>query len=392
MRCGFACAAALRLNGDDANAPNASAAAPPVAKARRLTPCDPIAAPGAQHAHPRKNLPRTEWFITSLPQPLCPAVALKPHESLTACDWRREAALMMKARPCVRRPDRYARGRENVYLAAMREMTVPIPTRDDYALQLQVLRAWETEIARPRHADPKRLLRYGFKTYSQNDEDGIIQEIFRRIGAATRTFVEFGVERGVECNSAKLLVEGWRGLWIEARPDNIDAMRERFAPFLARDKLQLKQSLVSAENIDALLADAGMDGEIDLLAIDIDYNDYWVWKAVKAVRPRVVVIEYNASLRPPLSLTVPYDPEGRWDGSNFYGASLEALVRLGGQKGYRIVGCSIAGVNAFFVRDDLCADKFLEPSTAAEHYEPPRHFFHLLPAGHQARPGPFVPV
>jgi hypothetical protein len=274
----------------------------------------------------------------------------------------------------------------------MHEMTVPIPTRDDYALQLQVLRAWEEEIAKPRHADPKRLLRYGFKTYSQNDEDGIIQEIFRRTGAVTRTFVEFGVERGVECNSAKLLVEGWRGLWIEAQPDNVEAMRGRFAPFLQSGKLTLKQSLVSAENIDALLADAGMEGEIDLLAIDIDYNDYWVWKAVTAVRPRAVVIEYNASLRPPLSLTVPYDPQGRWDGSNFYGASLEALVRLGGQKGYRIVGCSIAGVNAFFVRDDLCGNKFLEPATAAEHYEPPRHFFHLLPAGHQGRPGPFVPV
>src|SRR5262249_60671405 len=78
--------------------------------------------------------------------------------------------------------------------------------------------------------------------------------------------------------------------------------------------------------------------------------------------------------------------------SNFEGASLEALVRLGHEKGYRIVGCSIAGVNAFFVRDDLAGDKFLEPATAAEHYEPPRHFFHLLPAGHKGRPGPFVAV
>jgi len=274
----------------------------------------------------------------------------------------------------------------------MEESTIPIPTLAEYAIQLQVLRAWEDEMAKPRHADPKRLLRYGFKIYAQNDEDGIIQEIFRRIGSTSRTFVEFGVESGVECNSVKLLVEGWRGLWIEARSDHADVIRRRFAPFLTGGKLTLLERLVNAENIDALLAQGGMSGEIDLLAIDIDYNDYWVWKAVTAVSPRAVVIEYNASLRPPLSLTVSYDPQRRWDGSNFYGASLEALVRLGREKGYRIVGCSVAGVNAFFVRDDLCGDKFLEPATAAEHYEPPRHFFHLLPAGHKGRPGPFVAV
>ena len=117
-----------------------------------------------------------------------------------------------------------------------------------------------------------------------------------------------------------------------------------------------------------------------------------MWQAITAVRPRLVVIEYNASLRPPLSLTVPYDPDARWNGSSFYGASLEALVRLGARKGYRLVGCSIAGVNAFFVRADLCADRFLEPATAQEHYEPARHYFHMLPAGHRSRPGPFVPV
>jgi hypothetical protein len=268
----------------------------------------------------------------------------------------------------------------------------PIPDLSDYALQLQVLRAWDDEMAKPRHADPKRLLRYGFKLYSQNDEDGIIQEVFRRIGTTARTFVEFGVETGAECNTAKLLIEGWRGLWIEAKADNADAIRRRFAPFLQDGRLMLTQDLVTAENIDALITTGGLAGEVDLVSIDIDYNDYWVWKAITAVRPRVVAIEYNASLRPPLSLTVPYDPHGSWDGSNFYGASLEALVRLGADKGYRIVGCSIAGVNAFFVRADLCGNRFLEPATAAEHYEPPRHFFHLLPAGHKGRPGPFVAV
>src|ERR1043166_8618278 len=82
-------------------------------------------------------------------------------------------------------------------------------------VQMNLQRFWAEILAQPRYADPKRLLRHGFKVYSQHDEDGIIQEIFRRIGTDKRTFVEFGVETGIECNSVKLLVEGWRGLWIE---------------------------------------------------------------------------------------------------------------------------------------------------------------------------------
>jgi hypothetical protein len=260
-------------------------------------------------------------------------------------------------------------------------------------VQMNLHRFWAETLAQPRYGEPKRLLRHGFKVYSQHDEDGIIQEIFRRIGPSSRTFVEFGVETGVECNTAKLLIEGWRGLWIEANPQACKVITSSFSDFLGDRRLALRQNFVTAENINPLLESAGSIGEIDLLSIDIDFNDYWVWKAISAVSPRAVVIEYNAGLRPPLSLTVPYQPNRAADGTNFFGASLEALVRLGGQKGYRIVGCNISGSNAFFVREDLCADHFLEPATAEEHYEPPRHFFSLLLAGPQApKPGPYVSV
>jgi hypothetical protein len=260
-------------------------------------------------------------------------------------------------------------------------------------VQMNLHRFWAETLAEPRYADPKRLLRHGFKVYSQHDEDGIIQEIFRRIGTSKRSFVEFGVETGVECNTVKLLVEGWSGLWIEANAQACKGINAIFDAFLKDKRLTLTQSLVTAENINKLIENAGLKGEIDLLSIDIDFNDYWIWKAIEAVSPRVVVIEYNAGLRPPMSLTVPYQPNRAGDGTNFFGASLEALVRLARQKGYRVVGCNISGSNAFFVRDDLCADHFLEPATAEEHYEPPRHFFSLLFAGpHAPRPGPYVAV
>lgn len=260
-------------------------------------------------------------------------------------------------------------------------------------VQMNLHRFWAETLAQPRYADPKRLLRHGFKVYSQHDEDGIIQEIFRRIGTSVRTFVEFGVESGVECNTVKLLVEGWRGLWIEANAQACNGIKANFEAFLKEKRLTLTQSLVTAENINGLIEKAGFEGEIDILSIDIDFNDYWVWKAIETVSPRVVAIEYNAGLRPPMSLTVPYQPNRAGDGTNFFGASLEALVRLGRQKNYRVVGCNISGSNAFFVREDLCADHFIEPATAEEHYEPPRHFFSFLLAGPQApKPGPYVAV
>jgi hypothetical protein len=259
-------------------------------------------------------------------------------------------------------------------------------------LKIQFLQYWETEMSKPRNTHPKRLLRHGFKIYSQNDEDGILAEIFRRIGVGERRFVEFGVQTGFECNSAKLLIEGWQGLWIEAHSQSAARIREHFSHFLSASALCLLEELVTAENINKLLSQTGFVGDIDLLSIDIDFNDYWVWNAVEVARPRVVAIEYNASLRPPLSLVVPYSPTSAWSGGNYFGASLEALVRLARDKGYRIVGCIFSGVNAFFVREDCCKDLFLEPATAEEHYEPPRYFASIMPGGHSGKPGPYLNV
>src|ERR1700724_944119 len=156
------------------------------------------------------------------------------------------------------------------------------------ARQIELARLWADELAKPRHADPKRLLRYGFKMYSQSDEDGIIQEIFRRIGTTDRKFIEFGVEAGLECNTAKLLLEGWSGLWIEAAAQYAAAIRNNLRGYIEGGKLKLTESMVTAENINKLVAAAGLAGEIDLLGVDIDNNDYWVWKAIDAISPRVV--------------------------------------------------------------------------------------------------------
>lgn len=233
----------------------------------------------------------------------------------------------------------------------------------------------------------KRLERHGFRSFSQNDEDGILQEIFRRIGTANKTFVEFGVQDGLQTNTRLLLYQGWRGLWIEADERAHRKISRSFATEIAAGQLQSLRTFVTAQNISDLIESARL-GELDLLSIDIDGNDYWIWDAI-AVKPRVIVIEYNAKFRPPTKWVMQYNPEHRWNYTDYQGASLESLNLLARQKGYTIVGCCLAGVNAFFVRDDLVPGHFEEPDVA-KLYNPPRYYLQrFLAAGHPS--GPFGP-
>ncbi len=246
---------------------------------------------------------------------------------------------------------------------------------------------WEQSSKSPRYADRKRLLRFGWKAYSQNEEDGILREIFRRIGEGKRAFIEIGAGEGLENNTAALLLAGWRGLWLEAHTPSMDAIRRMFADQVNAQQLLLANHFVSRSNVNEILRVSLPEAEPDLLSIDVDGNDYWLWGAIERMRPRVVVIEYNATWHPPLSIAVRYEEAFQWDGSNYFGASLKALERLGRRKGYSLVGCCFAGVNAFFVRDDLCHAHFRKPYTAENHYEPPRYYM-IRPAGHRPGMGP----
>ena len=234
---------------------------------------------------------------------------------------------------------------------------------------------------------PGRLERHGFRSFSQNDEDGITQEIFERIGVAPATFVEFGVGDGLQSNSRLLLYRGGRGLWIEADAEESHKVERAFAAELASRQLQLRASFITRDNINELIASAEL-GELDLLSVDIDGNDYWIWDAIDS-RPRVVVIEYNAKFRPPTAWVMAYNERHRWNRSDYQGASLQSLANLGRKKGYQLVGCSFAGVNAFFVRGDLVRGQFAEPDVAAL-YNPPRFYLQeLMSSGHAA--GAFGP-
>lgn len=244
---------------------------------------------------------------------------------------------------------------------------------------LLALQYWEDLIAQPRQREDGRLLRFGAKAYCQNDEDGILAEIFRRIGPGGRRFLEIGVEDGRQCNSLALLLRGWQGAWVEADAARAEGARRNAGQFVGTGALAIHHGHATPQNIGDLVG----PGPLDLLSIDIDGNDYWLWQAAPN-HPRVVVIEYNASWFPPLDVVMARDDGFDWaaTGTNGAGASLTALTRLGAAKGYHLVGCSAAGVNAFFVRADLTGDHFAAPFTAQNHFEPPRYFLERLHIGH----------
>ncbi len=233
----------------------------------------------------------------------------------------------------------------------------------------------------PRYQGPDKLNRFEFQAFSQFGEDGITQEIFRRIGTTNRYFVEFGVETGIETNTTYLLYQGWSGLWIDGSDANIASIQQHFPKSISSGKLTVLQGFITAENIESLFQKGNVPQEFDLLSIDIDRNDYYVWQAITQYKPRVVIIEYNSIFRPGCSFVVDYDPNAMWDGTSNTSASLEALCELGKQKGYQLVASSFSGVNAFFVREDLLEGNFTGPFTAENHYEAPKYFLYHTP-GH----------
>ena len=212
---------------------------------------------------------------------------------------------------------------------------------------------------------------YEIRLASQHGEDGLLLHILSAAGVTDRRVVEFGIEDGREC-LARTLIEyfGWSGLLMDCAAANVSDAREFYRHELGmdEDRVRVVRCLVTAENINDVLTDNRFTGRIGLLSIDIDGNDYWVWKAIDAIQPRVVVIEYNASFGPAASLVTVYDQafdrKAKHPSGWYHGASLAALAGLADRRGYALVGCDSSGVNAFFVHRHLLRGSLPEVSVA----------------------------
>lgn len=200
----------------------------------------------------------------------------------------------------------------------------------------------------------------GIRIHSQYDEDGILLFIFALIGTKSKKCIEICSGDGIECNTANLIINHrWVGMLCDGNP----LRRQRALNFYSAHPdtrvwpPRIIGDWISRENVNQIIAMQGFGGEVDLLSLDMDGVDYWVWDAINEVSPRVVVLEFNHLLGPDVSVTVPYDPsfvaEFTPHGADYSGASLSAFVKLSKAKGYRLVGVNSISTNAFFVRNDI---------------------------------------
>jgi hypothetical protein len=218
---------------------------------------------------------------------------------------------------------------------------------------------------------PGDIARAEFQVFSQFGEDGIIQFLVQRVPIENEVFVEFGVESYRESNTRFLLAHAaWRGLVIDG-----GEAHKRFlevSTLAWRTRIQAITAFIDRDNINGLIAGAGIAGDIGLLSVDLDGNDYWVLEAIDVVAPRIVVVEYNSLFGPERAVSVPYDPtfvrSEKHYSQLYWGASLAAVTRLAERKGYALVAGNRAGVNAFFVRNDVLGD--IPRRTVAECWRP----------------------
>ena len=198
-----------------------------------------------------------------------------------------------------------------------------------------------------------------FKVFSQWGEDGIIQYLINNVPVKNRIFVELGVENYTEANTRFLLInDNWKGLVIDGNKDYIG--------YIKNDEIYWKYDLtavckfITRENINEILLCAGIKGDIGLLSIDVDGNDYWIWEAIEVVNPRIVICEYNSIFGSNYAISVPYNAKFQRTKAHYsnlyYGASLPALCILADKKGYDFIGSNSSGTNAFFARKDLSHD------------------------------------
>lgn len=184
---------------------------------------------------------------------------------------------------------------------------------------------------------------YEKRLISQHGEDGVIGKIFELIGVTNKYFVEFGAGDGHFCSNTKYLREkhGWTGLLLEgAYPSNPPTNQHK--------------EFITAENICNLFSKYHVPKEFDLISIDIDRNDFYVWNSLSAhYKPRLVIIEFSKSFNFDEDKVIEYSADKMWNGGEYTGASMLALAHLGQKLGYSLIYQESEGTNLFFIRDDI---------------------------------------
>ena len=215
---------------------------------------------------------------------------------------------------------------------------------------------WQIQDIPEKNETNKGLSFYEASLFSQNGEDGIIRYIFSQIGFDSRYFVEFGFGAH-QCNSLRLILhENFKGLMMDGSEEQCRIFNLTCKAKGISD-VHAVNAFIDRDNLEHLIRSNNIPAEIDFLSIDVDGNDYWFWRCLQYINPRVICIEYNSGIGSKYSWTIPYNKEFERFSAHpsgfFAGASIKALESLGEKKGYRLVGCDTTGTNAFFLRNDL---------------------------------------
>lgn len=231
---------------------------------------------------------------------------------------------------------------------------------------------------------PGSLGLYGVKKYSQTDEDGIIEEIFKRI-PNNKSFLEIGIQTGIECNTHYLLLKGWKGVWVEGSEKYCKIMEKELNGRIFPNKLSIVSSFINRENILDIFKEAYSFlniKELDFFSLDIDGNDFYIMENLlnNSFKPKVICVEYNAKFHPPVKMKIKYNESHVWDNTDYMGCSLQDYVDLFSEHDYSLLCCNIPGINAFFVKNEY-ASKFT-PYSAEELYQPYRFYLSPIEARH----------
>ena len=186
------------------------------------------------------------------------------------------------------------------------------------------------------------------KVFSQFGEDGVVERIFEVIEPTSKFVVEFGAHDGTTASNARNLVvnHGWGAYLIEGDPKLSRKLAKAYAP---HPYVTTQQAWVFPGNIEILFEEAGVPKDLDYLVIDIDSNDYYVWRAIHDFRPKVVMLEASIFFPPPQLMVVDFHPMNYWDKTEYHGASLQSFYNLAKKKGYELVHCMSYGPNCLFV-------------------------------------------
>lgn len=198
-----------------------------------------------------------------------------------------------------------------------------------------------------------------FKIFSQFGDDGIIQFLIDKleIDYEYQNFIEFGVEDYSEANTKFLLLNNnWSGLILDSSNESIENIKKN--NFFWKFELEAIKSFITKENINSIIANSNINKKkIGILSIDIDGNDYWVWKEINVIDPLIVIVEYNSTFGFEKKISIPYKQDferSKAHHSNLYwGASIEALKFLAKQKGYKFLTTNSAGNNAYFIKENI---------------------------------------